>query len=65
LGPSLSLLLYIVRKVISKKRIKRINLIRVIGLIRSSKTVYCKVSRRTILLIGVIKYTIERHLGSR
>jgi len=32
-----------------KRREKGINLIRVTGLIRSSKTVYCKVSRRAIL----------------
>jgi len=63
--PFLFSYIYRVRKVVSKKRIKRINPIRVIGLIRSSKTVRYKVSRRTILLIGVTKYTIRRYLGSR
>ena len=57
--------IYRVRNIVSKKRIKRINPIRVIGHIWSSKTVYYKVSRRIILPIGGTKYTIRRHLGSR
>ena len=38
---------------------------RFIGLIRSSKTVRCKVSRRAILPIGSVKYIIGRYLGGR
>ena len=63
--PFLFSYVYRVRKVVSKKRIERINPIRVIGLIRSSIIVYYKVSKRVILPIGGIKYTIGRHLGSR
>ena len=56
--------IYRVRRVVSKERIKSINSIRVIGLIRSSKTVCYIVSRIIILSIGGAKYIIGRHLGS-
>ena len=56
--------IYRVRRVVSKERIKSINPIRVIGLIRSSKTVCYKVSRRIMLPIGSAKYIIGRHLGN-
>jgi hypothetical protein len=47
-----------VRKVVSKKKIKRINSIRFTGLIRSSLAGWYKVSGRAILLIGSAKYRI-------
>ena len=48
-----------------KKSKQRINPARCTGLIWSSTTVRCKVSRRAILPTGSAKPTIGRHLGSR